>query len=161
MFIHVPMKNSFHAELFDKWKYLKSCGTPNQLLPKQNKMILFSKKTQMEWWWNRSPHTAPHHTKKYKNRGTFAIFLLFYFLVWCGAVWGAYYHHSIWDFFHRKGDTFGNIYIHKKYFNIKNNYLASNLFFYHQINCLTSNLFFYHPIYYLASNSWICQNFHN
>ena len=53
------------------------------------------------------------------------------------------------------------IYIHKKYFNIKNNYLASNLFFYHQINYLASNLFFYHLIYYLASNLWIYQNFHN
>ena len=50
-----------------------------RLLPKQNKMMLFSKKTQMEWWWNRSPHTTPHHTKKYKNRGTFAIFCFFIF----------------------------------------------------------------------------------
>ena len=43
----------------------------------------------MEWWWNRSPHTAPHHTKKYKNRGTFAIFcfLIFYYGVGpCGVL---------------------------------------------------------------------------
>ena len=117
-FFQNPGKNNF--EQFGT-PYLRLAG--RKLKPKTNEnrnhSTILQKNSdgvvgvvvRWEWWWNRSPHTAPHHTKKYKNRGTFAIF----FLVWCGAVWGAYYHHSIWDFLVQNSIIlfcFGNI---KKY----------------------------------------------